>query len=121
MPEILSRLFHYFVNSAFHVKIFFGNVVVFSFQNFCKSVYCVFKFYIFSGVPVKFSATKNGWDKNLWIFLARLTVFLSSSDNSSIPKIAIISCKSLYFCKVFCTSSGNLIMFFTNNFWIQSC
>ena len=25
----------------------------------------------FPGDPVKTSATKNGWDKNLWIFLAR--------------------------------------------------
>ena len=34
-------------------------------------------------------------DKNLCIFLALDTTNLSSSDNSSIPKIAIISCKDL--------------------------
>ena len=47
------------------------------------------------GEPVKISATKNGCDKNLSIYLARATTSLSSSDNSSIPKIAIISCNSL--------------------------
>ena len=30
-------------------------------------------------IPVKFSATWNGWDKNFWIFLARYTRTLSSS------------------------------------------
>lgn len=51
----------------------------------------------FPGLPVNTSATKNGCDKNLSIFLARATTSLSASDNSSIPRIAIISCKSLYF------------------------
>ena len=41
--------------------------------------------------PVNCAATKNGWDKNFSIFLARSTVFLSSSDNSSNPKIAMMS------------------------------
>ena len=50
---------------------------------------------IFSGDPVKTSATKNGWDKNLCIFLALATVSLSSSESSSIPSIAIISCNDL--------------------------
>ena len=57
----------------------------------------------FPGEPVKTSATKNGWDKNLWIFLALATVNLSSSDSSSIPRIAIMSCKDLYVCKIFWT------------------
>jgi hypothetical protein len=39
--------------------------------------------------------TWKGCDKNLCILRARATVNLSSSDNSSIPKIAIISCKDL--------------------------
>ena len=33
----------------------------------------------------------------------RFTVSLSSSDSSSIPRIAIISCSSLYFCSISCT------------------
>ena len=45
----------------------------------------------FPGDPVKTSATKNGCDKNLCIYLALATTNLSSSDNSSIPKIAMIS------------------------------
>jgi hypothetical protein len=32
---------------------------------------------------------------HLWIFRARSTVSLSSSDNSSIPKMAIMSCNDL--------------------------
>ena len=35
------------------------------------------------------------------IFLALATVSLSSSESSSIPKIAIISCKDLYVCSIF--------------------
>jgi hypothetical protein len=34
-------------------------------------------------------------DTHLWIFRARSTVSLSSSDNSSIPKMAMISCNDL--------------------------
>ena len=45
--------------------------------------------------PVKTSATWNGCERNLWIFLALATVNLSSSDNSSIPRIAMISCRDL--------------------------
>ena len=37
-------------------------------------------FTYFPAVPVNCSATKNGWDKNFWIFRARATVSLSSSD-----------------------------------------
>ena len=47
------------------------------------------------GMPVNCSATKNGCDRNFWIFLARLTVSLSSSLNSSMPRIAMMSCRSL--------------------------
>lgn len=46
-------------------------------------------------LPEKTSLMKNGWDKNFYTFLALETVNLSSSDNSSIPKIAIISYKDL--------------------------
>ena len=41
--------------------------------------------------PVKTSATWKGWERNFMIFLALATVNLSSSDNSSIPRIAMIS------------------------------
>ena len=43
------------------------------------------------GEPVKISATKNGCDKKRSTLRARATVRRSSSDNSSRPKIAIIS------------------------------
>ena len=45
----------------------------------------------FPGEPVKTSATKKGCDRNLSTLRARETIKRSSSDNSSKPKIAIIS------------------------------
>lgn len=53
----------------------------------------------FPSCPVKTSATWKGWDKNFWIFLALTTVNLSSSDNSSIPRMAMISWSDLKSCK----------------------
>ena len=47
------------------------------------------------GVPVKTSATLNGWDKKRCILRARATTSLSSCANSSIPKIARMSRNSL--------------------------
>ena len=47
-------------------------------------------------ILVNISATKNGWDKNLSVFLALDTNALSSLDNSSNPRIAITSSSSLY-------------------------
>ena len=44
--------------------------------------------------PMKASATKNGWLKNFCALRARPTKRVSSSLNSSIPKIAIMSCNS---------------------------
>jgi hypothetical protein len=57
----------------------------------------------FPGEPVNTSATKNGCDKKRSILRARATANLSSSYNSSIPKLAILSCTSFYFCKIFFT------------------
>ena len=48
--------------------------------------------------------------------LARFTVILSSSESSSIPRIAIISCNSLYFCRISCT----LLCYF-DNVLLQLC
>ena len=45
--------------------------------------------------PVNTSATWKGWDRNRCILRARDTVSLSSSDNSSIPRIAMMSCRDL--------------------------
>src|SRR3954451_2053349 len=55
------------------------------------------------GRPVNCSATKNGCDRNRWILRARETITLSSSASSSIPRIAMMSCKSLYRCRISCT------------------
>ena len=43
------------------------------------------------GIALNPSATKNGCDKKFLILLARLTIVLSSSESSSIPKIAMMS------------------------------
>ena len=47
------------------------------------------------GEPVNTSAVWNGCDKNFCILRALVTVNLSSSDNSSIPRIAMMSCNDL--------------------------
>jgi hypothetical protein len=47
------------------------------------------------GEPVKTCATSNGCDRKRWIFRARATVSLSSSDSSSIPRMAMMSCSDL--------------------------
>ena len=49
----------------------------------------------FPSLPVNCWATKKGWDRNFSIFRARETASLSSSDNSSIPRMAMMSCRSL--------------------------
>jgi len=46
------------------------------------------------GRPVKTSATVNGWLMNRCRRRARATVALSSSDSSSMPRIAMMSCRS---------------------------
>lgn len=45
--------------------------------------------------PVKTSATWKGWDRKRWILRARATVSLSSSESSSMPRIAMMSCRDL--------------------------
>src|SRR6185437_12986094 len=55
-------------------------------------------------MPVNCSATNIGWDRNRSIRRARWTVTLSSSDSSSMPRIAMMSWSSLYFCRIRCTS-----------------
>src|SRR5664280_2112397 len=51
--------------------------------------------------PVNCSATWNGCDRKRSIRRARATTSLSSSDSSSIPRIAMMSWRSLYFCRIF--------------------
>ena len=46
-------------------------------------------------IPVNCSATEKLWDRNLCTLRALDTVSLSSSESSSIPMIAMISCSSL--------------------------
>src|SRR6476660_6097740 len=50
--------------------------------------------------PVNWEATKKGWEKNFCIFRARATTSLSSSESSSMPRIAMMSWRSLYFWSV---------------------
>ncbi len=48
-----------------------------------------------AGEPVKTSATKNGWDRKRSILRARATATLSSSDSSSMPRMAMMSWSAL--------------------------
>ena len=47
------------------------------------------------GEPVKTSATWKGCDRKRWILRARETVSLSSSLSSSMPRMAMMSCRFL--------------------------
>ena len=47
------------------------------------------------GAPVNCSATKNGWLMKRSAFRARLTTSLSSSESSSMPRMAMMSWSSL--------------------------
>lgn len=47
------------------------------------------------GEPVKISATWKGCERKRWILRARATVCLSSSLSSSMPRMAMISCRFL--------------------------
>ena len=49
-----------------------------------------------------------GWQIPYAIFLARETMSLSSSLSSSIPRIAMMSCRSLYRCNTCCTSRATV-------------
>jgi hypothetical protein len=42
-------------------------------------------------MPVKISATWKGCERKRWTLRARATVILSSSDSSSIPRMAMMS------------------------------
>jgi hypothetical protein len=46
-------------------------------------------------IPVKISATWKGCDMKRWILRARSTVSLSSSESSSMPRMAIMSWSDL--------------------------
>src|SRR5258708_30951942 len=46
--------------------------------------------------PVNCLATNSGWARNRWIFRARPTRTLSSSDSSSTPRLPTMSWRSLY-------------------------
>ena len=53
--------------------------------------------------PVNCEATKNGCERKRWILRARATTSLSSSLSSSMPRMAMMSCRSLYFWRIVCT------------------
>src|SRR5271165_4191409 len=58
--------------------------------------------------PVNCSATWKGCEKKRWILRARETVSFWSSLSSSIPRMAMMSCKSLYPCRICLTSCAVL-------------
>merc|ERR1719433_1296133 len=66
-------------------------MIVFSRENFCEPAIVCSMVTSLPAWPVNTSATWKGCERKRWILRACATVSLSSSDNSSIPKIAIIS------------------------------
>ena len=101
------------VNVADHVEGDLGEVIVLAGQDGLEARDCLVNGDKFAGVvgehlgdlnseeleneSVKhqLGLTWKGWERNLSIFLALDTLTLSSSDNSSIPRIAMISWRDL--------------------------
>lgn len=78
-------------------------MVILAVHNALKGFDGVGQFDVFAGVPRKLFRHGERLREELLDSAGTGHGFLSSSANSSIPKIAIISCKSLYFCNTWRT------------------
>ena len=92
---MVAYAFEDFVDAALHVEVAFVDVIVFAFEDFLEAADRLGTGTYLPSRPVKTSATANGWERKRWILRARKTVSLSSGESSSIPRIAMMSCKSL--------------------------
>src|SRR5260370_11435413 len=91
----LLRFFQRFLDCAHHVERLLRNVVVLAFDDLLEAANAIFDFYVFASRPVNCAATNMGCERNLSILRARATVRLSSSESSSMPRMAMMSCRSL--------------------------
>merc|ERR1712077_146131 len=64
-------------------------MIVFSRENFCETSNSLFHGYEFAGMACKYLSDLERLRKETLNLTCSATVSLSSSDNSSIPKIAI--------------------------------
>ena len=69
-------------------------VIDLTIQNGIETLDSLFDGYHHARNAVNCSATVNGWERKRCTRRARLTTNLSSSDNSSIPRMAMMSCNS---------------------------
>ena len=91
----LLRLFARFFDRPHHVERLLGHFVVLSFDDFLEAPNRVFDLYVLAFEAGELLGDENGCDRNLSILRARATVCLSSSDSSSMPRMAMMSCRSL--------------------------
>ena len=78
------------------IEVDLGDVVVLALEDLLEAANRVLaaRLYV-PGRPVNASPTMNGCEKNCSILRARATVSLSSSESSSTPRMAMMSCRSL--------------------------
>ena len=88
---LLDRLF----DGADHVEGRLRQIVVLAFADALKPWMVSARSTNLPGEPVKTSATWNGCDRKRSILRARATAILSSSDSSSMPRMAMMSCSDL--------------------------
>ena len=95
-PSCASAFFQHVFDGALHVERLLGEIVVLAVDDLLEAADGVGQLHVLArAMPVNCSATWNGCERKRWILRARATVSLSSSDSSSMPRMAMMSCRSL--------------------------
>jgi hypothetical protein len=91
----LLRGFEHVFDAALHVEGLLGDIVVLALDDLLEGADRVGNLDVLAGMPVNCSATWKGCERNFCTLRARATVSLSSSESSSMPRMAMMSCRSL--------------------------
>ena len=95
--QVIVFLFDGFLNGSPRSECLFGQVIDLTVQNHFETFDGIFNGHHRSGYSGKLFGHGEGCENAAH---ARFTVRRSSSDNSSIPKMEIISCNSLLRCRI---------------------
>jgi len=83
------------LDRADHIEGGFRQIIVLAVDNALEALDRILDLDLTPGEPVKVSATSKGCDRKRSILRARATVSLSSSESSSMPRIAMMSWSAL--------------------------
>src|SRR6266566_3386113 len=86
---------HNLLDVTLHVEVILWDDIVLTFQNLLETRTVSVTGTYLPSRPVNTVATVKGCEKKRCNLRARATVSLSSSDSSSIPRMAMMSCRSL--------------------------